>query len=78
MPYYHFLNKDTKSNTHPAIKPRPPRGVTAPSHFIPVIAKIYRLPENKTIPTDSKMADHLSNFEGKEIAITPISISPSA
>lgn len=44
--YFIFI----KNSSHPKIRKRPPIGVIAPNHFIPVIERIYRLPEKIIIP----------------------------
>lgn len=56
--FYAFFQTATNSKIQPAIKLKPPSGVIAPSHFIPVIANTYKLPENKMIPALRKIADH--------------------
>jgi len=45
-----------KSIIHPAINARPPMGVMAPIHLIPVRTNIYKLPENIKIPADNNRA----------------------
>ncbi|GAB1450584.1 hypothetical protein MASR2M47_06400 [Draconibacterium sp.] len=67
-----------KSKTQPAIKLSPPSGVIAPNHFIPIIDKTYKLPENKIIPTDNRIADQFNKLEGYEMERTPIDSNPSA
>ena len=47
-----------KNMIQPAIKLRPPMGVIAPKTLMPEIASAYKLPENKIMPAESKIADH--------------------
>ena len=73
--FFHIL---TKSKIHPAIKLNPPNGVIAPNALIPVIASKYKLPENKIIPVERRIAGHLNDTEGMETASTPNSNNPKA
>ena len=76
--YLKLLQIARNNKTQPAIKLSPPNGVIAPNHFIPEIAIIYKLPENKIIPTVNKIADQFNKFEGNEMERTPIKSNPSA
>lgn len=73
-----FLKTDIKNSSQPAIKQMPPSGVIAPIHLIPDIARIYKLPENSTIPANRKRADQFSKLVGIETESTPISSKPNA
>ena len=58
-------------NTHPIIKSTPPIGVIIPSDFIPVIARIYKLPENRIIPNKNDQPDIDNEISGWILLINP-------
>ena len=46
-------------------------GVIIPSDLIPVIARIYKLPENRIIPNKNDQPDIYNEFSGWILLITP-------
>lgn len=50
----------------------------APSHFIPVTAKTYKLPENKIMPAVNRTADQFNKPEGIFNESSPTANNPNA
>ncbi len=61
------------SHNHPRRKATPPMGVMAPSHFIPVVAMTYRLPEKRMIPTKNPQP-----AIEKDVSLSKCCIPPTA
>lgn len=51
--------------TQPAMKATPPKGVTAPSIPMSVMASAYRLPENRRIPRNQAMVMRPAHFDAQ-------------
>ncbi len=66
------------STDHARIKQTPPTGVIIPNCRISVIAKRYKLPENKIIPDIINQADSFIPAAEICVVIKPIKIKPRA
>lgn len=47
---YHFRKTANIKHAHPAMNANPPIGVNAPSQRMPVILRMYKLPEKTAMP----------------------------
>src|SRR5699024_1906398 len=63
-----FFQPARASKAHELIKQLPPIGVMGPSHLLPLKLRAYKLPLNKIMPINIKLADKLSKEEGARVA----------